>query len=193
MTLDKERLLNLAYELLKEPGWPREVGKPGNTAMSTVARIFREFARLPASADRMHQALFLIEKLPQSTLARSSMPDQYRGILGVLRVRNGRVNHPALKNLSFEELAYVIGWVNRLHRAVGIPPVPPAGEATVERGQRKNLPGGRKGRPGAGFSGKLQRTADKATTPEKADHGNADDIDLRWAPLKNWSGFGKTK
>lgn len=137
MALDKEQLLNLAYRLLEEPGWPQGAGKSGNTAVSTVAGIFREFARLPAGADRLHQALSLIEELAKSPLARYGMRDQYQGILEVLRVGNGRVNHPDLKDLSFEELAYIIGWVNRLHRAVDISPVLPVGEATVEHAHGK--------------------------------------------------------
>jgi len=154
MALDKERLLNLAYQLLGEPGWPQGSEKMGNTALGTVAGIFREFAHLPAGTGRLHQALSLIEELPKSPLARYSMREQYQRILGVLHIRNGRTNHPALKNLSFEELAYVIGWVNRLHRAVAIRAAVPAEKGEARSGQREDGPSRRQERPEAGHSGK---------------------------------------
>ncbi|MGQ9512225.1 hypothetical protein [Thermodesulfitimonas sp.] len=193
MALDRERLLKIAYQLLEEPGWPQGSDKSSPTAVSTVANIFREFARLPANTDRLHQALSLIEKLPESPLARYSMPGQYRGILTVLRVRNGRVNHPDLKGLSFEELAYVIGWVNRLHRAVSVSLTLPPGDDTVQRRQEKHAAAKREGRPEPGGSGKLQGTSGKAAMTAKDNRGNTDDIDPRWAALKNWPGFKKTK
>lgn len=193
MALDRERLLNIAYQLLEEPGWPQGADKSGHTAVSTVANIFREFARLPASTDRLHQALSLIEELPKSPLARYSMREQYQSILGVLHICNGRTNHAALKNLSFEELAYVIGWVNRLHRAVGVSLTLQPGKDTVQRRQEKHAPAKREGRPEPGGSGKLRGTSGKAAMPAKDNRGNADDIDPRWAALKNWPGFKKTK
>jgi hypothetical protein len=185
MALDKERLLNLAYRLLEEPGWPQGSEKPGNTAVGTVAGIFRKLARLPAGEDRLHQALSLIEKLPKSPLARYSMRSQYQRILEVLRVRNGRTNHPALKNLSFEELAYVIGWVNRLHRAAGIPAAPPAAEATGQPASRKNVPAGKEGRLETDRPGKHGKAPGEATAARKTRRVDADDIDPRWAALKN--------
>lgn len=171
MALDKERLLGLAYRLLEEPGWPGAADKTGNTAVSTIAGIFREFARLPAGADRLQQALSLIEALPRSPLARYSMRKQYQKILDILQVRNGRVNHPAIKGLSFDELAYVVGWVSRLHRTMTAGITASAAEAS---GRHKQQDGASPRKPG------------------KTSHNDADAIDPRWKALKDWPGFKKT-
>ncbi|GFN23381.1 hypothetical protein [Thermanaeromonas sp. C210] len=171
MGLDKERLLGLAYRLLEEPGWPGAADRAGQTAINTVAGIFREFSRLPAGADRLKQALSLIEALPGSPLARYSMRNQYQRILEILQVRNGRVNHPAIKELSFEELAYVIGWVSRLHRAMA---------AGVKASAAK-------------VSGKDKRQKGASTRePEKTSKSGVEVIDPRWKALKDWPGFKKT-
>lgn len=192
MAPDKERLLELAYRLLEEPGWPQGSEKPGSTAVGTVTGIFRELARLPGGEDRLHQALSLIEELPKSPLARHGMRDQYQGVLKVLRVQKGRTDHPALKNLSFEELAYVIGWVNRLHRAVGIPASPLGEGALQQRERRRNAFAGQ-GRPETDRRGKSEKAPGEVTTAGKTRRGNADDIDPRWKQLRNWSGFKKTE
>ena len=140
----------------------------------------------------MHQALSLVEELPKSPLARYSMRDQYQRILGVLRVRNGRVNHPDLKDLSFEELAYVIGWVNRLHRAVGLP-ASPLGEGALQQRERRRSAFAGQGRPETDRRGKSDKAPGEVTAAGKARRGNADDVDPRWKQLKNWSGFKKTE
>lgn len=173
MAMDKERLLELAYRLVQEPGWPdRDERSGGNTALGTVAGIFREFACRPPEEGGLVAALSLVEKLPSSPLARHSMRGQYEGILRVLYIRNGRVHHPELKNLTFEELAYVIGWVNRLHRATGISPAPSGGTAEARR-RREGTPVGREGQA--------------ETAPDRG----TDVIDPRMAVLRNWPGFKK--
>ncbi|MDK2888114.1 hypothetical protein SAMN02745218_02172 [Desulfofundulus australicus DSM 11792] len=187
MALDKERLLELAYQLIREPGWSGGGQKPGSSAIGTVAEIFREFSCRPAKEDRLRQALSVIERLPESPLARTrSMRVQYRGIVQALGVRNGQVKHPVLKNLSFEELAYVIGWVARLHRSLtGSVTDLPEG-VTPGRKSWKD-PAGRQSRPeNASFEKSGQPGK---TSPGEKKYSDADDIDPRLAVLKNWPGF----
>lgn len=193
MALDKERLLELAYRLIREPGWSGGGQKPGSSAIGTVAEIFREFSRRPAKEDRLRQALSIIEKLPESPLARHSMRDQYRGIVQALGVRNGQVKHPVLKDLSFEELAYVIGWVARLHRAFAGPVADLPGGVTPEHKPWKDVPAGRQSRPETGSTGKSGKLSGRTFPGERNRRDNADDIDPRLAVLKNWTGFKDTK
>ncbi|HHY39324.1 MAG TPA: hypothetical protein GX507_10410 [Clostridia bacterium] len=80
------------------------------TALNQVVRIFRES---PVS-----EALSLIEKLPTSPFARyGSLSTEYRKILEVLRIERGKIDHPWLRDLSPEDLVYVLGWLRRLYRA----------------------------------------------------------------------------
>ncbi|SHI96301.1 hypothetical protein [Desulfofundulus thermosubterraneus] len=193
MALDKERLLELAYQLVREPGWPGGDQKPGGSAIGTVAEIFREFSRRPAKEDRLRQALSIIEKLPECPLARHSMRDQYRGIVQALGVHNGQVKHPVLKDLSFEELAYVIGWVARLHRAFAGPVTDLPEGVTPERDPWKDVPAGRQSRPETGSTGKSGKVSGRTSSGERNRRSDADDIDPRLAVLKNWTGFKDTK
>ncbi len=193
MAKDKERLLQLAYQLVREPAWPAGDRKSGGTATGTVVQIFREFARAPAKEDRLRQALAIIEKLPESPLARHSMPGQFRGVVQALGVCNGQVRHPLLKNLSFEELAYVIGWAARLHRALAGPVTGLPGGAIPGREPGKGVSAGRQSWPETGGTGKPGKTNGKTVSGKKSNRDKADNIDPRLAVLKNWAGFKNTK
>lgn len=117
MAMNKELLLSLAYRLLEEPPL-REMGaKKGTTAVKTVAGIFRDVSRSSKADDRMHKALTMVEALAGSPLARYGMRQQYEAIISALEISRGRVNHPDLKGLSFDELAYVLGWLSRIFHA----------------------------------------------------------------------------
>lgn len=193
MALDKERLLELAYQLIRERGWPGGDQKSGGSAIGTVAEIFREFSRRPAKEDRLRQVLSIIEKLPESPLARHSMRDQYQGIVQALGVRNGQVKHPVLKDLSFEELAYVIGWVARLHRAFAGPVADLPEGVTPGRKPWKDLPVDGQSRPETGVTGKPGKVSGRMSSGERNRRDDADHIDPRLAMLKNWTGFKDAK
>lgn len=139
MALKKERLLEIAYRLLEEPGWfDRRGKKAGMTAINTVAGIFAEFARYPETGERMKKTLAMVEALTISPLARHGMKEQYQTIIDVLKIKKGEVQHPDLKGLSFEELAYVLGWLSRLLRArsAGIT------VGVVQAGEKSDKPNG---------------------------------------------------
>jgi len=135
MALDKEHLLSLAYRLLEEPPL-REMGaKKGTTAVKTVAGILRDVSRSSKADDRMQKALTMVEALAGSPLARYGMQQQYQAIISALKISRGRVNHPDLKGLSFDELAYVLGWLSRIFHAQ-IAGVSPSGVQTKSKNRR---------------------------------------------------------
>ncbi|MGB9791013.1 MAG: hypothetical protein ACPLTR_00355 [Thermacetogeniaceae bacterium] len=118
VALEKKPLLELAYHLLDEI---EGIGV-SLTAVKNVAEIFADIYRSQDSEDKMVRALVMVEALSKSPLARRKMQEQYKALLDVLQIRNGRVQHPDLRALSFEEFAYVLGWLSRLFhaRAAGI-------------------------------------------------------------------------
>ncbi len=163
MALDKERLLDLAYRLLREPSLRGMGAKKGTTAINTVAGIFREVFRSSKTDDRMQKALSMVEALARSPLARHGMQQQYQAIISALKISRGRVNHPDLKGLSFDELAYVLGWLSRIFRAQ-IAGVSPSGVQT--KSKNRHLQG------------------DVAKSKEKASQNDLDD----WKKaLKDWA------
>lgn len=166
IALERERLLEIAYRLADGLGWVDQGGKKVSmTAISTVAGIFAEFVRYPGTGKRMKKALEMIEALSGSPLARYGMQKQYQTIIDVLKIKKGEMQHPDLKGLSFEELAYVMGWLSRIFRARAAGIMPAVVPTSESDGKSK---------------GETVRKKKKGETPQN------DDLDPWKKALKEW-------
>ncbi|MZP30618.1 hypothetical protein GTO91_12930 [Heliobacterium undosum] len=118
--MDKEKLITIAEEL-SCVDWSFEGGRDRQVVTATVVRevsnVFRDLSRDPMATDPLRVAVQTVEKLSASPFARGgSMKGQYRKVMSVLRINNGRIDHPKLKGLSFAQLAFTLSWLNRIYR-----------------------------------------------------------------------------